>query len=199
MDLQPGNGQDSQAAEECTFEFSGGRHVLPAFSLPVLQYFYLNPAHPCFLMVRYNCSRFKEVFMDELSMQAADFSAYLSDWMTRLPQTAASEIFNNPEACAIVSVDLIKGFCDFGPLSSPRVKAIVSPVAALFTAAYEHGVQALAFTQDTHEPDRQYRSQVQRHGRAGVLSHNAFRKHGQCGDPPDTGYDKPAYEEETGP
>jgi nicotinamidase-related amidase len=91
--------------------------------------------------------------MDELSMQAADFSAYLSDWMTRLPKAAASEIFNKPEACAIVSVDLIKGFCDFGPLSSPRVKAIVSPVAALFTAAYGQGVRALAFTQHTHEPD----------------------------------------------
>jgi nicotinamidase-related amidase len=58
-----------------------------------------------------------------------------------------------PHCAAIISVDLVKGFCTAGPLSSARVQAIVAPVARLLTRAHALGVRHFVLTQDTHEPD----------------------------------------------
>lgn len=88
-----------------------------------------------------------------ISDEMHEFGEYLTEWMPSLPVTPGSDVFDEPEKVALISVDLIKGFCDVGPLSSPRVKAILSPVVDLFTLAHSSGVKALAFTQDTHEPD----------------------------------------------
>jgi nicotinamidase-related amidase len=52
-----------------------------------------------------------------------------------------------------MSVDLIVGFCSEGPLSSPRVGALVPRVADLFRRAYAAGVRDLVFTQDAHPED----------------------------------------------
>lgn len=53
----------------------------------------------------------------------------------------------------MLCVDIINGFCTIGPLSSPRVQAIVAPITRLFKAAHKHGVRHFVLTQDTHAPD----------------------------------------------
>ncbi|HBF41102.1 MAG TPA: nicotinamidase [Anaerolineaceae bacterium] len=82
-----------------------------------------------------------------------EFDIYLKNRMDALPVLRGTDLFAEPERVALISVDLIKGFCDVGPLSSPRVRAVVAPATDLFSLAHQHGVTALALAQDTHEPD----------------------------------------------
>lgn len=88
-----------------------------------------------------------------INEEMPEFGEYLADWVRCLPEKQGSDVFSEPQKAALISVDLIKGFCDLGPLSSPRVKAIVAPAADLFSLAHARGVTALALAQDTHEPD----------------------------------------------
>ncbi|HPA32690.1 MAG TPA: isochorismatase family protein, partial [Anaerolineaceae bacterium] len=58
-----------------------------------------------------------------------------------------------PERAAILPVDVIQGFCVSGPLASPRVARIVTPIVQLFQSAHAAGLKHILLTQDTHEPD----------------------------------------------
>ena len=88
-----------------------------------------------------------------LATQSQEFLNYLDGWLEALPDLAGEEVFSQPERCAIISVDVINGFCAFGVLSSPRVGAIAAPIADLFERAWESGVRKIILTQDTHEAD----------------------------------------------
>lgn len=77
----------------------------------------------------------------------------LEHWVVKLKAVSLSEIAPKPEKAAIISVDIIKGFCTIGPLSSPRVAGIVKPIVELFTKGWKYGVRHILLPQDTHEPD----------------------------------------------
>jgi nicotinamidase-related amidase len=82
------------------------------------------------------------------------FLAYLEEWYDRLPELSLSELIAGaPERVAMVSIDVINGFCKSGPLASERVGRIARPVADLFERAYVLGVRNFALTQDTHDPN----------------------------------------------
>ncbi len=81
------------------------------------------------------------------------FLNYLDAWYRDLPSRPLAEIVPAPERAAIVSVDVINGFCHEGPLASPRVKGIIEPIVGLFQRAWGLGVRHILLTQDTHEPD----------------------------------------------
>ena len=81
------------------------------------------------------------------------FLTYLADWHDRLTVFDLAEHIKTPAQAAVISVDLIRGFCTLGPLASPRVQAIVAPAARLFERAYALGVRHFVLAQDTHEPD----------------------------------------------
>jgi len=84
---------------------------------------------------------------------ARPFLAYLEGWYAGLGDLALAEVVGGePERVALISIDVINGFCVSGPLASDRVGRIASPVADLFRRAYALGVRSLALTQDTHEP-----------------------------------------------
>ena len=81
------------------------------------------------------------------------FLAYLEEWYNGLPELPLRELIAGaPERVAMISVDVINGFCKDGPLASERVGRIAAPVAELFERAYALGVRAFALTQDTHDP-----------------------------------------------
>jgi nicotinamidase-related amidase len=84
---------------------------------------------------------------------SADFLKFLDSWLAGLPQADLGDVIGDPDTAAILSVDVINGFCTFGPLSSPRVNEIVEPIAALFRAAWAKGLRNIVLAQDTHEPD----------------------------------------------
>ncbi len=87
-----------------------------------------------------------------LASEAQPFLDYLADWLGGLRALTLSQAIPDPARTAILSVDLINGFCYEGPLSSPRVAALVSPAADLFQRAWERGVRHILLSQDTHDP-----------------------------------------------
>lgn len=88
-----------------------------------------------------------------LSETARPFLAYLDAWYAALPDMALAGIVGTtPERVALMSVDMVNGFCREGPLAGPRVAALIEPVATLFEQAYTLGVRAFVLTQDTHDP-----------------------------------------------
>jgi nicotinamidase-related amidase len=82
-----------------------------------------------------------------------EFFAYLKEWLAGMKSIGMAEAFPDPQKGAILSQDLIKGFCSIGPLASPRVDGIVKPVANFFQSAWSYGVRNILLFQDAHEPD----------------------------------------------
>jgi nicotinamidase-related amidase len=81
------------------------------------------------------------------------FLAYLEEWYNALADLPLHELAGGePERVAVISIDVINGFCKSGPLASERVGRIARPVAELFERAYALGVRNFALTQDTHDP-----------------------------------------------
>ncbi len=91
--------------------------------------------------------------MPNLATTAVPFLTYLDTWYAALPDLSLDDVIGaHPEQVALISVDMINGFCYEGPLASPRVANLVAPIAQLFAAAYARGVRAMLFAQDTHSP-----------------------------------------------
>jgi nicotinamidase-related amidase len=89
----------------------------------------------------------------DLLHTAQPFLAYLEEWYNTLaPLPLAEVIAGQPERVALISIDVINGFCKSGPLASERVGRLAQPVADLFQRAHDLGVRNLALTQDTHDP-----------------------------------------------
>jgi nicotinamidase-related amidase len=64
------------------------------------------------------------------------------------------EVINgSPVKIAVISVDVINGFCYEGPLASPRVASIVEPIVSLFQKSHQAGVRNFILIQDTHPED----------------------------------------------
>ncbi|MAT45766.1 MAG: nicotinamidase [Anaerolineaceae bacterium] len=85
--------------------------------------------------------------------ETKQFLDYLSEWYENLPAENLEQLLQQPEKAAILSVDVLKGFCSVGPLSSPRVGKIVQPIVRLMSQAWGLGLRHIILNQDTHEPD----------------------------------------------
>jgi nicotinamidase-related amidase len=92
--------------------------------------------------------------IDSFIEHSKPFIQWMIDWKAGLqPLSLATLTQSDPGATGIISVDVIKGFCTVGPLSSPRVNQIVQPITQLFQLAWEQGVRDIALPQDTHPED----------------------------------------------
>ncbi len=90
--------------------------------------------------------------------EAGVFLEWLRGWTAGLETASVAEIVGEaggPQGVAVLCVDLTNGFAHEGPLSSPRVKGIVQPVAELFRRAYAAGVRDFILPQDAHPADSQ--------------------------------------------
>ena len=87
----------------------------------------------------------------DLIQHSAPFLTWLAEWHAALPRPALEAVVDDPRRTAILSVDVINGFCHAGPLASPRVKAIIEPITRLMRAAHAAGVRHFIVTQDTHD------------------------------------------------
>ncbi|MFP4437084.1 MAG: cysteine hydrolase family protein [Chloroflexaceae bacterium] len=82
------------------------------------------------------------------------FLDYLEAWYRALDELPLRDLVaDKPDRVALISVDVINGFCKEGPLASERVDRISRPVADLFERAYALGVRNFVRTQDTHDPN----------------------------------------------
>ncbi|HEY4688041.1 MAG TPA: isochorismatase family cysteine hydrolase [Anaerolineae bacterium] len=91
--------------------------------------------------------------MDTSTSTSTPFLAWLAEWHAGLPQPSLESILADPGRTALLSVDVINGFCHAGPLASPRVKGIIDPIVRLMRAAHAAGVKHFVVAQDTHDPE----------------------------------------------
>ncbi len=82
-----------------------------------------------------------------------EFFDYLEMWLIEVAPLSLNELLQEPNHCAIISVDVINGFCYEGPLASARVEEIVTPIRKLLLSAWKLGLRNIVLTQDTHEPN----------------------------------------------
>jgi nicotinamidase-related amidase len=87
-----------------------------------------------------------------LAQHSAPFLAFVDQWMAGLRPLALDQLAAAPGQTALVSVDVINGFCHKGPLASPRVEAIIAPIVALMRRSWDSGIHHQLLIQDTHEP-----------------------------------------------
>jgi len=81
------------------------------------------------------------------------FLGWLAHWEGSLPKMSMGEVVSDPTRVALVSQDLLKGFCNQGALSSPRAASIVPGVVRVFQRAYDLGVRHFLLLEDHHDPD----------------------------------------------
>src|SRR5207253_11435594 len=88
---------------------------------------------------------------------SSPFLDWVGNWLTNLPpldlRSYTREQGISPENIAVVSADLVEGFCYHGRLASPRIAGIVEPAAELFRRAYDLGVRNFALVQEYHTPE----------------------------------------------
>jgi nicotinamidase-related amidase len=85
--------------------------------------------------------------------ESKPFLEWLFGWEETLPSAELEEIASDPSQVAVVSQDLLKGFCDVGPLSSERAARIVPAAVDVFRRAHDLGVRHFLLLQDTHDPE----------------------------------------------
>lgn len=78
-----------------------------------------------------------------------EFLEWLHTWHENLESTSFED-FDEPERIALISVDMVVGFCHKGSLASTEVKNIIPPVVDLFHKAKEYGVSHFLLVQDAH-------------------------------------------------
>jgi nicotinamidase-related amidase len=88
----------------------------------------------------------------DLIQKSRPFLEYLVEWQSCLPVLKLNDVCAAPDRTAIISVDVINGFCYEGPLASPRVKGIIDPIVDLFKRGWDLGVHSILLCQDTHDP-----------------------------------------------
>jgi len=91
--------------------------------------------------------------MAKKSMESQAFLEWLSEWEANLPSVDLKQALVDPAQVAVVSQDLVKGFCDVGPLASERAALIVPAAVAVFRRSYDLGVRHFLLLQDTHDPE----------------------------------------------
>jgi nicotinamidase-related amidase len=82
---------------------------------------------------------------------------WLDEWYARLlPASLEQDVVvaaGGPERVAVLLVDLLAGFCEAGPLTSPRVAALLPRVTTFLDRALAAGVRHFLSAEDRHPPD----------------------------------------------
>jgi nicotinamidase-related amidase len=89
----------------------------------------------------------------EICETSKDFFEFLEDWVSCLKYIPLVEAAVDPKKTAILSQDMIKGFCTIGPLASPRVNGIAGRISVFFQKTYDYGIRDIILFQDSHEPE----------------------------------------------
>jgi len=93
------------------------------------------------------------VELEALIKESIPFLDWLYAWEAGLPSIDLETVVADPTRVALVVQDLLKGFCNQGPLSSPRSASIVPAVVQLFQRAYNLGIRHFILLEDNHDPD----------------------------------------------
>lgn len=94
--------------------------------------------------------------LEELLTSCKPFLEWLVEWYNSRPDIGLSEVVSEAggaDRVAVMAVDVTRGFCSAGPLSSERVSRIVGPISELFEQAHSLGVRDFILPQDAHSED----------------------------------------------
>lgn len=102
-----------------------------------------------------------------------DFLSYMSKKLTTAPNQPVADLIEESggvEHLYLIYVDILKGFCDEGPLASDRVKELVEPVVSLTDQLIKLGLPAenIVFLNDAHPEDAVEFSSFAPHCRKGT-------------------------------
>jgi nicotinamidase-related amidase len=100
----------------------------------------------------------------------------LETWRSGLTPLKLLELGVQPHEIALLSVDLIEGFCRVGPLASPRVTAIIGNIVSLVQRASSIGIKDIVFIQDSHPEHAEEFTAYPPHCIAGTLEAKAVRE-----------------------
>ena len=100
----------------------------------------------------------------------------LETWRSNLAPLKLSELDVEPSEIAVLSVDLIEGFCRVGPLASPRVTAIIPNIVNLVQRASSIGIKDIAFIQDAHPENAEEFTAYPPHCVQGTIEARAVRE-----------------------
>ncbi|OGG03139.1 nicotinamidase, partial [Candidatus Gottesmanbacteria bacterium RBG_16_37_8] len=78
------------------------------------------------------------------------FLNWIEEWYKSLKPLKLGDSEIDPKKTALLSVDMVKGFCSIGPLASPLVSAIIPSIVELFEKIQKFGVAKFLLFQDTH-------------------------------------------------
>lgn len=86
------------------------------------------------------------------------FFNHVAKQLAKVPAETVSSLIDRsggPERIVLVLVDILKGFCEKGPLASERVAGMIAPVKALAEALLNKGMPEgnLVFLNDAHPED----------------------------------------------
>lgn len=82
-------------------------------------------------------------------MNNQEFFDWLQGWTEKLP-IKTFEDFENPNRIALISVDMVNGFCHQGALASKEVNNIIPHVVDVFKKAKHYGVSHFLLLEDAH-------------------------------------------------
>lgn len=100
----------------------------------------------------------------------------LETWRSSLTPIRLLEQGLEPSEIAVLSVDLIEGFCRVGPLASPRVEAIIPNIVSLVQRASDAGIKDIVFIQDSHPENAEEFSAYPPHCICGTLEARAVEE-----------------------
>ncbi len=87
----------------------------------------------------------------------ASFLTWLDNWVSNFSSLDLGAFMHEngikPENVAVISADLVVGFCYKGTLASPRIASVVEPSANLFRRAHSLGVRHFLLVQEYHSHD----------------------------------------------
>ncbi|HEX8965289.1 MAG TPA: isochorismatase family cysteine hydrolase [Patescibacteria group bacterium] len=78
-----------------------------------------------------------------------EFLQWVQNWTEKLP-SRVFEDFDEPEKIAVISVDMVNGFCHKGALASKEVEHIIPNVVNVFKKAKNYGVNHFLLLEDAH-------------------------------------------------
>src|SRR4051812_34972289 len=123
-------------------------------------------------MIKTTIIQTSQVKRPRLATDSQAFLDWLNDWSSTLPDLDLAAFMEEkgikPENLAVISADLIVGFCYKGLLASPRIANVVAPSAEVFTRAHSLGVRNFALVQEYHTHDALEFEQFGPHGIRGT-------------------------------
>ena len=88
-----------------------------------------------------------------MDTHADNYLRFVNTFIDTLDDITWADLVDKPEHTAIISVDMINGFCRIGNLASERNAALIPPITRLLKRAWGYGIRDFVLLHDCHSQD----------------------------------------------